>query len=432
MKKRLTGLLAGVLTIGLLTGCLRHEYQEKTVADGGGNTGESSSEMVTLDVVWFSDGKEGESFQKLAAEYTESHPNIKIELIEVPYGDLDNKLKNMLNAGEQPALARMTNIGAFQNQLLDLYKYVSDADGFKNSFGSGLKYDYDGKMPAAPMDVTANGMIYNKTAFEKAGVSVPQSEEEIWTWGEFEEAIKTVMANSDCKYGMAYDSSVQRLSTLFYQAGGSLLNADLNESNFKAAGNKKGIEWFKRLHEEGVIPTSVWLGSENPNELFRTGQVATHFSGSWMIANYKDQITDFEWGVTYLPKDVQRATISGGKWLGAFQGTGVEQEAADFIEWISQPEQNAQYCVENYYLSQIKGNEKLEYDFGAEYFEIFTNELNATGPQPSAEWGYQAFTNAIQTDMKNKMMDVLADNMTIDEYIESMDKLATESLAEFK
>lgn len=44
------------------------------------------------------------------------------------------------------------------------------------------------------------------------------------------------------------------------------------------------------------IPSSVWHGSENPNNLFCTGQVAMYFSGSWMIANYKDQITDFEWG----------------------------------------------------------------------------------------------------------------------------------------
>ena len=54
---------------------------------------------------------------RLAEEYMELHPDIKIELIEVPYADVDNKLKNMLNAGEQPALARLTNLGVVQNQL---------------------------------------------------------------------------------------------------------------------------------------------------------------------------------------------------------------------------------------------------------------------------------------------------------------------------
>ena len=343
---------------------------------------------------------------------------------------MDNKLKNMINAGQQPALARITNLGVVQNQLIDLNQYVSDPEAFKNNFGSGLRTDFDGKFLAAPMDVTANGIIYNKTAFEKAGVAVPQSEDEIWTWEEYEEALKKVMEGSDCKYGMVFDFSQQRFATLIYQAGGSLLKDDMTASNINSPETKKALEWFKKLHDDGIMPASVWLGAENPNEMFRTGQVATHFAGSWMIANYKDQITDFEWGVTYLPKDATRATVPGGKWLAAFDGTGVEKEAAEFVEWISQPEQNARYCVENYYLSQVKGNESLDYDFGAEYFEIFSNELNATNDVPGKEYGYQAFINSIQADMKNGISEVLAGNLSVDELIESIDALATESLEE--
>ena len=220
-----------------------------------------------MDVVWFSDGKEGESFKRLTEKYTETHPDIQFEMIEVPYSELENKLKNMVNADEQPALTRLANIGTFQNQLLDLSEYI-DADAFRNNFGSGLQYEFDGKILGAPMDITANGLVYNKTAFEQAGVSVPKSEDEVWTWDEFEDALKTVMANSDCKYGMVVDLSPQRFTTLMYEAGGSMLTEDLSASNFKSEGVKRSVEWFKHLHDEGIIPTSVWLGSENPNEMF--------------------------------------------------------------------------------------------------------------------------------------------------------------------
>lgn len=436
MRKALAGVMAGILAAGMLTACgasepAKMETAAKTEEAGKETDSEDagSDEVKVLDVVWFSDGKEGETFTRLTEKYTETHPNIQFEMIEVPYSELENKLKNMVNAGEQPALTRISNIGTFQNQLLDLGEYI-DADAFRNNFGSGLQYEFDGKILGAPMDITANGLIYNKTAFEQAGVAVPQSEDEIWTWEEFEEALKTVMANSDCKYGMVVDLSPQRFTTLMYEAGGSMLTEDLSASNFKSEGVKRGIEWFRHLHEEGIVPTSVWLGSENPNEMFRTGQVATHLAGSWMVSNYKEEITDFEWGVTYLPKDVQRASIPGGKYISAFQGSGVEQEAAEFIEWLSQPENNAEYCKENYYLSQVKGNESLDYDFGAEYFKLFSNELNATDAQPGAEWGYQAFTTLVQTDLKAGVQDVLAENITIDEFIESMDALITESLDE--
>ena len=314
MKKWLSVLLAGAMVLGTLTGC-----------SGGGKKAEN--EVKTLDVVWFSDGKEGESFMKLADKYMEENPSVKIELIEVPYADLENKIKNMINGKEAPALARLTNIGPFQNQLVDLGEYVSDKDAFQNSFGEGLKFVFDGKILAAPMDVT----------FEMAGVAVPQSVFVIWTWDVCMEAMKTVMEKSDCKYGLVYDKSPQRFTTLLYEAGGSLLNSDLTASNFNTDETKRAVSFFKELHDEGIIPTSVWLGSENPNNMFRTGQVAMHFAGSWMIANYKEEITDFDWGVTYLPKEAMRSSVPGGKYLAAFQNTGVEKEAADFIEWISKP-----------------------------------------------------------------------------------------------
>lgn len=298
MKKVISMLLIMTIILNTLTAC--------------GKGGDSADAIKTLNVVWFTDGKEDITFKELASAYEETHENIKIELIEVPYSDMESKIKNMINGEEVPALARLTNLGAFRNQLVDLSEYVSDAEAFKNNFGEGLKFIYDDKILAAPMDVTANGLIYNKTAFEQAGVSVPQSESEIWTWDEWKEAMKKVMENSDVKYGLVYDNTTQRFSTLMYQAGASMLNADLTASNFNTPEMNRAVSFFKELHDEKIIPDSVWLGSENPNELFRTGQVALHFSGSWMIANYKNEITDFEWGVTYLPKEANRSSVPGG------------------------------------------------------------------------------------------------------------------------
>ncbi len=418
MKKIIAMLLAGALVLGSLTGC--------------SSGGSKEDQETTLDVVWFSDGKEGESFLRLAEKYREEHPNIKIELIEVPYADLESKIKNMINGKETPALARLTNLGPFENQLLDLSEYVSDKEAFADSFGEGLKFEYDGKILAAPMDVTANGLIYNKTAFEQAGVSVPQSADEVWTWDEWKEAMKTVMENSDCKYGLVFDNSLHRFSTLMYEAGASMLTEDLTASNFNTPEMKRAVSFFKELHDDKIIPDSVWLGSENPNNLFRTGQVAMHFSGSWMIANYKDEITDFEWGVTYLPKEAERASVPGGKYLAAFQNTGVEKEAAEFIEWISEAENNAVYCQENSYLSQVKGNEKLDYDYGAEFFSIFAEELAATDAQPGAEWGYQAFTGAVQNDIKDGIINVLAGKLTVDDFLTEMDVLVKVTLQEIQ
>lgn len=413
MKKIMAICLMGVLAMASLTGC-------------GGAGGKK--DIKTLDVVWFSDAGEGGTFMSLADEYMKQHPDIKIELVEVPYSDLDNKLKNMINGNEAPALARMTNLGPFQSQLVDLGQYLDDKNGFIDNFGSGLRFVYDDKILGAPLDLGSNGVIYNKTAFDKAGVAVPSSEDEIWTWDQWKEAMKTVMEKGGVKYGLVYDFTAQRFTTLLYEAGGSLLNEDMTASNFDTDATRRAVTFFKELHDEEIIPSSVWLGSENPNNLFRSGQVAMHIGGTWLVSNYKDEITDFEWGVTYLPKEAQRSTVPGGKWLCAFQNTGVEKEAAQFIQWISEKENNARYSRENNFLSQVKGNEDLDYAYGKEFFNVFSQDLAATGPVPGREWGYQAFTGAISTDLRDGLSDVLAEKITVDEFIEKMDQLINDTL----
>ena len=427
MKKIVAMLLSVTLALGAFAGC-----SSKPASSAPGSTPAASAptgEKVKLDVMWFSDGKEGETFRRLADQYEAEKGNVEIEIIEVPYDDMTDKIKNMLNAKKAPALARLSSAGVFENQLVNLYDYVEDKDAFKANFTNALKIDYNGKMIGAPMDVTPNGLMYNKTAFDKAGVKVPQSPEEVWTWEEWKEAMKTVMEKGGVKYGLVYDRSPQRFSTLLYQAGGQMLKDDLSGSAFNSPETARAVNFFKELHDEKIIADSVWLGSENPNNLFRTGQVAMHFSGNWVVSNYKDEIKDFEWGVTYLPKDKTRATVPGGKYIGAFQGSGVEKEAVEFIEWLSRPEINAQYCVENNFISPVVGNEKLDYAYGAEFFEIFSNELANTSEIPGREWGSQDIVNKYDTDMRGELIKVLAGKLTTDEYMKQMEERINKACA---
>ncbi len=425
--KKVSLLLALLMMLALLASCSGGAASSSS-AQGSGSTAATTADKKTLQVVWFSDGGEGDSFRRLADKYEQENPNIKIEMIEVPYAEMDNKIKNMLAAKQPPALARLSNIGMYSNQLVDLTEYAQSGADFEKNFAQSMKFKIDGKMVAAPLDTTVNGLIYNKTAFDKAGITVPQTPEDVWTWEEWKEALQKVMADGGVKYGLVYDKSPSRFTTLLYQAGGGMLNEDLTKADINTPEALRAVNFFKDLHSEGIIPESVWLGSENPNNMFRTGQVGMHLGGSWLIANYRNEITDFEWGVTYLPKDAQRSSIPGGKYLAAFQGSGVEKEAALFIEWLSKPENNAQYCTENYFLSPVIGNESLEYDFGQEYFEIFANELQATGTRPGREWGYQEFTAKVQEQIRDNLAEVVAGNMTPEEYLQGLDEKFNEVL----
>lgn len=422
MRRSTLLVLAGALAAGMLCGC-----GQKTEAPETAETANNSGETKTLDMFWFADGAETESMQKIIAEYEELNPDIKINLLEVPFAEIENKIMMSVSGGEAPALSRVSEstISAVHEATLDLSEYVERED-FLSQFTPSIEsyYVVDGKICAAPTDVTANGMIYNKTAFEKAGVKAPSSPDEIWTWDEFVEAVKKVMKDGGVQYGLVIDNPTHRWSTIMYQFGGHFLSE--NGPDFERQENIDAINFTKKLFDEGIVPKSTWLGGEDPNNLFRSGQVAVHLSGNWILTNYRDNIKDFEWGVTYMPKQKTRSSVPGAKGLAAFKDTGVEQEAVDFIKFATSKEVNEQYCRESLFLSPRVDSEDIDYPFGKEFFEIFADELANTVPDASFDMGYPGFTGKINPSQKEGMYEVIAGERTAEEHVKEINELAKE------
>ncbi len=391
-----------------------------------GGTAEKE-EIKTLEMFWFADGVETQVMKKLIEQYEGLTPGIKIELIEVPFEDALNKIMMSVSGGEPPALARTTEglLSNINEATINLKDYVADGDAFLDQFLPAIQnyFVINGKMCAAPTDVTANGLIYNKTAFDQAGVSVPQSPDNIWTWEEFDAALKKVVANSDVRYGFVIDNPTHRWSTMLYEFGGRFV--DQYGPAFNSPESIAAVNFTKKMFDDGVIPKSTWLGGENPNNLFRSGQVAAHLSGSWILANYRDNITDFEWGVTYLPKEMYRSSVPGGKQIAAFKGSGVEQEAADFIAWVTGQEANAQFCEDSLFLSPRLDNANLEYSFGKEYFSIFANELANTVPAASFDWGYPGLIASIRTALIDGMKAVISGDTSTEDFVQEVDEAAS-------
>lgn len=433
MKRFLSLVLVLAMVMTVATGCGSKEAKPAPAGAEGTQGKEDtaaadSSEQKVLDMFWFADGAETVAMQNLIADYEALNPNIKINMLEVPYDEMTNKIMMSVAGGEPPALARTTEsvLSAVDAATLDLRDYVEDMDSVLNQFMPSIHnyFVINGKVAALPTDVTANGMIYNKTAFEKAGVEVPSSPDDIWTWDEFVTALEKVMADGDVQFGMVIDNPTHRWSTMLYQFGGHFLGED--GPTFNSPETVNAIKFTKDLFDRNIVPKSTWLGGEDPNNMFRSGQVAVHLSGNWMMTNYRDNISDFEWGVTYMPKQVNRSSTPGGKQLAAFEGSGVEQEAVDFITYATSQEANAKYCIDSLFLSPRLDNAELDFPFGKEYFAVFANELENTIPEASFDWGYPNFAATVRTPQTEGMYEVIAGNITPEEHAANIDEIAKE------
>ncbi|MFA7108219.1 MAG: sugar ABC transporter substrate-binding protein [Sphaerochaetaceae bacterium] len=384
---------------------------------------EKTATVKQLDFFWWSDGQEGVAMQALIDEYEQMHSDIKINLIEVPFADVQNKIMMSVAGGEAPALTRTTE--GISNQLyeafVDFGEYT-DGEALKSHFVSSIESYYvkNDKIISVPSDVTANGLIVNKTMFDKAGVTLPSGPDDIWTWDEFKKALIKVKAANNLEYAIAIDNASHRWSTILYEFGGSFANK--NGGNFTSDNSIRCIEYTKALADEGLFNASTWITFEDAGILFRSQLVAAQICGTWCLEPYHNNITEFEWCATYMPVDVKRSSTPGGKQFAVLQDSGVEQEAVDFVLWATEKEQNQRYCEQSLFVSPRLDCAELKYPYRSSDFAVFANELANTGNEGAFDWGYPGLSAAFGVDVTYDFPKVLSGKMTVMDFAEKINK----------
>lgn len=356
MKKLLLVVAAFVLVLGLS-------------ACGGGND-------EPLQMLWWSDGTEGDVMQGLLDQYLEE-TGVEIELVLVPYNDYETNLATRISGGEAPALARVTegHLNNFKANILPLDD-VYTTSGYTNLF-----FNDDGEVISLPMDVTANGMFVNLDLLDKYEVNYPTGDDEVWTWAEFE-AEMSKLDGDDVTTPGVFDGKAHRFMPLMYQAGITIWDEAYTTSNLTSQAAVDTVEMFMRFFEEGFLDRNAYL-ENNAANLFKTGNYGFHISGNWNVSGYQD--LTFDWTVVPMPQGANRATILGGKSLAAFDGSGQEDEAQDFIAWMAEAEQHDTYTGSVPYLTPRLGAVVDYGDFTEEY-SVFLDEIAATDAAYVQDW----------------------------------------------
>ncbi|NLD33384.1 MAG: sugar ABC transporter substrate-binding protein [Clostridiales bacterium] len=389
--------------------------------------GALAQQEVTLSVLWFNDANESEVFEDTVKDYLEQNPHVKLDMQVIAFSEFEQKLKLMISGGNAPDLARLPTalLPVFLPTLEPVDGYVDDIEAVKAGFMPAMMayaLSPDGKMVAYPTEATGNGMLVNKTAFDKAGIDVAALSQE-WTWAQWEEAARKVIdANDNIKYGLAVDFTPHRFSTILYQFGGRMLNEDLTAVAFNNPKTIEMLSWFKRMHDEELIPKSVWMGSEKANELFQAGIAAAHIGGSWNINGYSKDITDFEWMAVRNPKGEINSSVPGGKFIASFQQSPNKQEAQKLMAWFSDATHNAMYCAGTFNLTS-RVDAEVNYTANKENFDTFAEDLKVTPAYAAQEWNSPLVGKA-SAIIREQVVQMLMGNLTPEQAAAEIDAQA--------
>jgi alpha-1,4-digalacturonate transport system substrate-binding protein len=220
-------------------------------------------EAKTLNILLLANASTQDVIQRLIKEYQQQNPETDFNVSIVQANSITAKLNTLVTAGQPPDIVEITTayIQNYAAQALDLGQYTPSQELLERYLPSYRPFFTSGnKVLGIPIEATANGLFYNKKLFEKAGVKVPLNESEIWTWDQFKQALATVMRLPECRMGVAYDCTVQRWSSLLYQANGRWIDAAGQSFLPDRTAAENALAFFRSLVEAKLVPSSSWPG----------------------------------------------------------------------------------------------------------------------------------------------------------------------------
>ena len=179
MKKTIKLLLAAMMILGL-TACKSEKPEEKTPTEGF----QPSLDTSASGEIKVAGGYD--NFEALETEFdrfNEYYPNVKLEFTKVD--DYNNMIGTVLNGNDAP------DIYVSNSWMYGRDQYKSSFDHAENLADPALGLDLDcirsniilntddGSLPMVPVFANTYGMLVNNDLFEKEGLSVPKTYQEL-------------------------------------------------------------------------------------------------------------------------------------------------------------------------------------------------------------------------------------------------------------
>ncbi len=295
--------------------------------------------------VWIYDTFDGAdaAIHQTAADFMAENPDITVNLIPTAYGSSSYRDPFIIAAqgGAGPDVLMVDIAWSPEFAAMGIIRNLDEEFGDKaDEFYAGpmSTVTYEGSVYGVPFYTNALGMFYNRTAFEEAGLPLP---DDGWTWEDFRVAVDTL--SKDGMYGFGLQGAwggTFEWYPWFWQAGGELLSEDGNSPAFNSTEGLEATVFFLDIvTNPDYVPEAAktWRGWAELGAAFANGVIAMFEAGDWGITSVNAAAPDFEWGIAPLPTFRQDASLVGGANWVVNANTDNPEAAWRWLEYVSGP-----------------------------------------------------------------------------------------------
>lgn len=323
-------------TVTLLLCLMTFWVQAQTPAD----TLEPNPDLTGTLEIWVWQGA-AEALQAADAEFNMYYPNIELNYVLRPTGDVYQQLQlGAVAGGGLPDVAAIESSHVRQfvelGILHDITDWVAPYVPLMNEF-KWLELEMDGRYYGMPWDSGPVVLFYRRDIFEQAGVNA----ETIQTWEDYYEAAQTIMTETGVP--MLQQATAQNNARLFeilmWQRGlGYIDPQDGSVILDRDEGILEILEFMGRFWQENLaVNAEEWTDAWYRN--FNDGGVATHPGAVWMGTFFKDWMAPDaagQWGVIRLPAweaGGSQASNDGGSTLTILELSNQKDAAWAYAEF---------------------------------------------------------------------------------------------------
>lgn len=303
-----------------------------------------------------------EAFDEIVEGFKEEYPDVEVNSESTTLDNYQDIIKLKISTGDAPDI-----IFGSPKTYTNLIESGNIADLTEEEFISRIdegilaNVKIDDAVYGVPQSVTGNAVYYHKDIFEELGLSVPT------TYSEFIAACQTLQEAGYIPCAAGYQDGISvgaNFYTIFY--GAPYLECE-NYVDELVSGEKKAEDYpslAKSLEQWREImeyqnEDQKTIDTNRAEQLFANKEAAMIIIGTWGLGPIREYNPDGDYGAFMYPseetaEDNAIPVAVGDVWM-AVNDSPNHDAAVAFLEYMSRPEVNAQWCATTQEISALTG-----------------------------------------------------------------------------
>jgi len=413
----------------------------------GASIGPAAAQDASHEITWLfarpTDGPVITTVQEVADLYAQSHPGFKLNTVTTPdRPSYLQKLETLAAANQLPELFD-TDATPFAQKLRDAGVMVDvgaklDEWGLRDQFrpaALGYQMFDDGSVYMLPLEMQQEWFWYNKAAFERAGVQIPQLIEDIPAMCQPLRDAGFVPLTVDGVDGWPL---MRMIALVPFRISGNEYVKQL-KTGAVSMGDEPGrraVQFVYDLGQNGCFQEGFsaddYVAARN---LFASGKAAMYYMGTWEVGTFSDPALDPSVaddidfftlptadGATTLPNEYIAPSGIGM----AMNAKTYDPVVEDFIKFLI-AEYPARYSAKQQFSPLVapaltEGVSRL--------YQESSVALDALGPTVGVPWDTQLDPTS-NTRMQQELVLLATGEVTPDDFISTMDGVIQEEAPRF-